>query len=228
MIYSDSKGEHSRHLQQVLERLRTNKLYCKLSKCNFFKDQVEFCGHTISEKGVSISASKVNAIQARPIINSTKDISKYLGVTVWFQDLIEGYAEITEPLTRLLKKNATFDWGTEQENAITKLIEKISEAPTLKYFDDSKKTKVFSDASLYAIGGWIAQEHEDGWHPVVYVSRKLRNAEINYTTAERELLALLYVLEKQGHYLRGGIPFEVNLDSKILETYSQWISQIEE
>jgi hypothetical protein len=217
VIYSKSKEDHSRHLQMVLERLRTNKLYCKLSKCDFFKNQVEFCGHTISETGVSIATSKVKAIQARPTINSAKDISKYLGVTVWFQDFIENYAEITEPLTRLLKKNAPFEFGKEQEDAVTKLIQKITEAPILKYFDDSKKTKVFSDASLYAIGGWIAQEYKNGWHPVVYVSRKLRNAELNYTTAERELLALLYVLEKQGHYLRGGIPFEVNLDSKILE-----------
>ena len=76
---------------------------------------------------------------------------------------------------------------------------------------------MLTDASQYAIGGWIQQRHPDGWHPVVYVSRKLKPAEMNYANPERELLALVYVLEKQGHYLRSGIPFISNVDCNSLE-----------
>jgi hypothetical protein len=217
VIFSTSEKEHSKHVTMVLERLRQNKLYCKLSKCDFFKSQVEFCGHNISGEGVSITDDQIKAIQVRPEITSAKDISKYLGLCVFFQDFVADYAHITEPLTRLLKKQAAFNWSTEQEESITKLINAITHAPVLRYFDENLPTKVLSDASQYAIGGWIAQKHPDGWHPVVFVSRKLRPAEFNYTTTERELMALLYVLEKQGHYLRGGIPFEVNIDSKTLE-----------
>lgn len=217
VIFSKSEEEHINHVTLVLNRLRENKLYCKLSKCEFFKDQVTFCGHNISGTGVSITEDQIKAIKVRPNIKSAKDILKYLGLCVYFHDFIADYALITEPLTRLLKKKAEFLWTKEQENSISKLISAITHAPVLRYFDESLPTKVYSDASQYSIGGWIAQEHPDGWHPVVFVSRKLRPAEFNYTTAERELMALLYILEKQGHYLRGGIPFEANIDSKTLE-----------
>lgn len=52
---------------------------------------------------------------------------------------------------------------------------------------------------------------------MVFVSRKLRPAEMNYANPERELLALVYTLEKQGHYLRSGIPVECNFDCMYLE-----------
>ena len=78
------------------------------------------------------------------------------------------------------------------------------------------ETLVFTDASKYALGGWIGQRYEDGIHPVVFCSRKLRPAELNYHTSEQELLALLYVLEKNAHYLRG-IEFVINTDHESLK-----------
>ena len=130
---------------------------------------------------------------------------------------MKDYAKICQPLTDLLQNAVSFHWTVSHAAAVRILIAAISNAPTLKHFDPSLETEVFSDASQYAIGGWIAQKYRDGWHPVVFVSRKLRKAEINYSNPERELLALVYVLEKQGHYLRSGIPFISNVDCSSLE-----------
>jgi hypothetical protein len=218
IVFSSDVDDHHRHLAEVFGRLQNHKLFLKLSKCSLFQDKVEFCGHDLSTEGISISPNKVKAIQSRPIMSSRKDVEKYLGVMVYFQDFIKDYAKITLPLSDLLKKNKQFIWTEAAEEAVTKLIHAVTNAPVLRYFEDNRETRVFSDASQYAIAGWISQKHEDGWHPVVFTSRKLRLAELNYSNPERELLALVYTLVKQGHYLRGGIHFEVNIDCNSLES----------
>ena len=192
IIFSQTISDHQNNLSQVFSRLEANQLKLKLSKCQLFQEKVEFCGHDLSSKGISISHEKIKAIQARPTITTRKDVEKYLGVMVYFQDFIKDYATMTLPLSNLLRKNQPFIWTVEAEVAITNLIHAVTNAPVLCYFQDERETKVFSDASQYAIAGWISQKHEDGWHPVVYTSRKLRLAELNYSNPERELLALVY------------------------------------
>ena len=114
VIFSDTEEEHVRHVQQVLNRLKENEIHLKLSKCEFFKQQVDFCGHTISGKGIKVASDKVAAIQSRPVIKSRQDAQKFLGVVVWFQDFIKDYAKITQPLTDLLRKSVDFNMGLEQ------------------------------------------------------------------------------------------------------------------
>jgi hypothetical protein len=216
IIFSKNENDHKQHLAEVFRRLKANALHLKLSKCHLFQKKVEFCGHDISAAGISIATDKVKPIQSRPVISNKKDVERYLGIMVYFQDFIYDYATITLPLSNLLQKNSDFKWGQEEEEAVTKLIEAATSAPVLRYFDDNLDTRVYTDASQYAIAGWIEQRHADGWHPVVFISRKLRPAELNYSNPERELLALVYTLNKQGHYLRGGIPFEINIDCNSL------------
>jgi predicted aspartyl protease len=238
VIYSKTKEEHTRHIKEVMDILRREKLFLKLSKCSFYKKEVEFCGHVISGEGVSIAESKVVAISSTPTIQSKKDLEKFIGISVWFKEFIEDYATIMFPLTELMKKDKPFQWEQEQKAAVLQIITAITKAPVLKHFDPDRETRVYTDASLYAIGGWIAQKYNDGWHPVTFLSRKLTAAESNYTVQERELLALVYVLRKQGHYLRTGMLFEVNVDCsslKYLKTVeilnqrqARWILELQE
>ena len=91
-------------------------------------------------------------MQVRPRIKNQHDIQTYLVSIVWFQDFIPDYAVITEPLTRLLAKTYVWNYGEEQELAITVLIHLITTAPVLKYLNPSLETFVYSDASEFAIG----------------------------------------------------------------------------
>lgn len=218
VVFSQNTEDHIRQVTEVLDRFRKHHLHVKLSKCAFFEQEVEFCGHIIDGEGVKVSANKTEALRSsKPDITSKRGIEKFLGVTVWFQDFVPQYAEITRPLTDLLQKQKKFQWGKEQKDAVKDLISKIRSAPVLKHFNPNLKIRISTDASQYAIGGWISQLHADGWHPVVFVSRKLKPAEMNYANPERELLALVYMLEKQGHYLRSGVPVECNFDCTYLE-----------
>ena len=217
VVFSETEDQHLLDVSKVLTRMREHSLHIKFSKCEFFRSEVDFCGHTITGTGIKVSESKVAALQNPPPFRSRKDIMRFLGVTVWFQDFVPNYAAILSPVTDLLKKDIPFHWQDFHSKAINTVIEKITSAPILSHFDHTLSTRIHSDASQYAIGGWIEQEHPDGWFPVVFVSRKLTAHEINYANPEREMLAMVYTLEKQGHYLRCGIPVEVNIDCKSLE-----------
>ena len=216
IIFSKSAEDHKRHLTEVFNRMRSHKLFVKLSKCEFMKEEVHFCGHIVGVYGISLDQDKVAAIKQTPKMTCVRDVQHYLGMTVWFQDFVKDYAKITAPLTDLLRKNSKFIWITEHDTAVASLIHAISTAPVLRYFDPNRETVVHTDASDFAIGGWLGQVYDDGVHPVLYFSRKLRPAELNYITHEKELLALVYFLEKHGHYLRG-IKFTCNTDHESLK-----------
>ena len=186
LIYSQTAEQHQKDIEQVLSILAAEKLFLKPSKCEFMRSEVTFCGHYVGASGIRPTEDKVAAIQVRPRINNVQDIQAYLGSIVWFHDFIPDYAAITEPLTRLLAKDIPWSWSEEQGEAITLLIHLISNAPVLRFFDPKLDTFVYSDASEYAIGGWIGQKHSDGIHPVLYWSRKMTPSERRYHVYEKE------------------------------------------
>jgi hypothetical protein len=216
VIYSTDLDTHMKHLEIIFKVMREHTLCVKRSKCTFGVEKVEFCGHTISKRGVEISKDKILAMSAPPVIKNAKDVRSYLGSCVWFHRFIPDYAAITAPLSRLIKKNVAFKWGPEQEEAIQLLQHLITTAPVLRHFDHRLPTEVYTDASDYAIGGWIAQQQSDGWHPATYWSRKLTTAELGYTVHEKELLAIVEMTERHSHWLLG-VPFVVHTDHASLK-----------
>jgi hypothetical protein len=171
IVFSKTKEDHYTHLKWFFERLTTNELFLKLIKCEFLKEEVEFCGHVVGKDGFKMSPDKVKAMQARPAIKGPADIRSYLDSCVWFSAFIPDYARIVTPLTNLTRKNTAWKWGAEQEEAISLLILLITTAPTLKHFNVTLPTEIFTDASAYAIGGWLGQRYTDGLHPVFFWSR---------------------------------------------------------
>ena len=217
LIYSTTKEQHEKDVQKVLSLLAVENLYLKASKCQFFRKEVEFCGNFINSEGMQPTASKVLAMQARPFIRTPHDIQVYLGTMVWFKDFIPDFSSLTDPLTRLLVKGSRWVWGQDQEDAISILIHLVTTAPILKFFDSSKETFVYSDASDFAVGGWIGQKHGDRIHPVCYYSRKMTSAERGYSIYDKELLSLITMVNKHGHLLRG-VQFTCNTDHRALES----------
>jgi hypothetical protein len=91
----------------------------------------------------------------------------------------------------------------------------ITNAPTLKHFDLTRETEIFTDASSYAIGGWLAQRYPDGLHPVFFWSRRMLSAEMAYPVHEQELLAIVKMCGRAAHMLRG-TRFVANTDHHAL------------
>ena len=141
----------------------------------------------------------------------------------WYSRFIEGDSEKKIPLLKLLKKTKEWEWTEEQEEAFCNLKKALTMAPVLARPDFSKPFTIQCDASNFAVGAVLTQEHEDGEHPVVYVSRVLTAAERNYSTTEKECLALIWAMKKLRPYVEG-YKFRVITDHSALK----WLMKMKE
>jgi hypothetical protein len=114
LVYSRSEEEHEEHLHRDLQKLRENRLYAKLSKCEFWMKQVAFLGHVISKGGISVDPSKVQDVLSWNAPTSVGDIRSFLGLAGYYRRFIKGFS-ITKPMTELLEKDKKFEWTSTCE-----------------------------------------------------------------------------------------------------------------
>jgi hypothetical protein len=113
LIVSKTGEEHEKHLRMVLEKLRSNQLYAKFSKCEFWLTVVAFLGHVISAGGISVDPSKVKDVLNWMPLTNASEIRSFLGLAGYYCRFIKDFSKIAKPMTRLLEKNKDFDWTEE-------------------------------------------------------------------------------------------------------------------
>jgi hypothetical protein len=199
LIYSESEAEHEKHLRLVLQRLREHKLYAKLSKCEFWIDEVPFLGHVISKGGIAVDPGKVKDVLDWVVPQTVKELRSFLGLAGYYQRFIENFSKIAKPLTSLLEKGVDFSWTDERQKSFKELKKRLTAAPVLTLPDQSKRFTVYCDASRDGLGCVLMQ---DG-RIIAYASRQLRRHELNYPTHDLELAAVVHALKIWRHYLFG-------------------------
>jgi hypothetical protein len=102
LVYSKTEEEHDKHLRRVLEKLRTNQLYTKFSKCKFWLTQVAFLGHVISARGVSVDPEKVRDVLNWKPPTNVSEIRSFLGLVGYYQRFIQDLSKVANPMTQLL------------------------------------------------------------------------------------------------------------------------------
>jgi hypothetical protein len=216
LIYSKTAEEHERLLREVFTRLRDNKLYCKESKCELWRTEVTFLGHVINKHGVSMEASKIEAVNFWPRPNDPSDIRAFLGLTGFYCRCIRRLSSIAAPLTDLLVKGAEFEWLDAHAHAFQSLKFALTHASILRPFDPSLPCTLDLDASDFAVGGVLLQgTSPTELLPVAFESKRLNRAERNYSARDREQLALVHATHKWRHYLLGR-PVTVRTDHRPL------------
>jgi transposase InsO family protein len=214
LVFSKAREQHKADLEKVLRKLQEQRLYAKLSKCEFFKSEIGFLGHIVSSKGIAVDPSKVKSIVEWPPLTCVNDIQSFLGLINYYRRFIPDLAKTAAPLTELLKKDKPFVWSFAQESAFKSLKEAITSAPVLAVFDPEKEASVHTDASQFAVGAVLMQEGR----PVAFESRKLSQAEINYPIHEKEQLAVVNALQKWRVYLHATPkPFIIFTDHESLK-----------
>jgi hypothetical protein len=197
LIYSKTLEEHAEHIQQVLNVLRKEKLYANLEKCTFCTDQVVFLGFVVSGQGIQVDESKVAAIKEWPTPENVSQVRSFHGLAGFYRRFVKDFSTIAAPLNELTKKGVAFEWKEQQENAFQELKKRLTEAPLLVLPDFTKTFEIECDASGIGIGGVLMQDAK----PVAYFSEKLGGAQLNYSVYDKELYALVRVLETWQHYL---------------------------
>ena len=147
-VYSKDRENHDTHLRVMLETLRKEQLYVKLSKCEFWLNEVSFLGHIVSKERIRVDPKKIEiVVEWKPPRNVT-EVRSFLGLTGYYRRFVKGFSMIAAPMTRLLLKNAKFEWGEECERSFDKLKAFLTEAPVLTQSTCGKEYVIFSDASL--------------------------------------------------------------------------------
>jgi hypothetical protein len=199
LIFSKNEEEHDEHLHLVLQKLRENQLYAKLSKCEFWLKEVSFLGHIISEGGISVDPSKVKSASSWNTPQKVSDIQSFLGLAGYYRRFIEGFSKIAKPMIELLEKGKTFEWLPRCEASFQELKKRLTTTPVLTMPHIEKPFSIYCDASDQGLGCVLMQ---DG-HVVAYASRKLRKHEEKYLTHDLELTTLVHALKIWRHYIIG-------------------------
>lgn len=186
LIYSRTEAEHIDKLRRALQKLPENSLSAQLPKCEFMATRLEYLGHVIDDSGIRVDPAKVQAISEWGQPASVKELQSFLGLANYYRKFIAQFAAIATPLTNVLQQDKRWQWGPEQQMAFDTLKSKLIEAPVLKYPDYSRPFIVTADASDTAVGAVLHQEHDGVRHPIAFFSRKLKGAELNWTTSEKE------------------------------------------
>lgn len=203
IVLSPDFKTHVKDLQSVFSRLAKFNLRVNRTKSCFACQSVKFLGHVIVPGGIHMDPDKTSAITAMPPPGNVKHLKCFLQTSSWFRRFIPGYADVARPLTNLLKKDSVWCWGEQQQRAFEAIKTLLTTAPILRQADEAQPFVLRTDSSGYCLGAVLMQGEGHDERPIEYASRQLNAAERNYTTTEREALAVVWAVEKFRGYIEG-------------------------
>ncbi len=198
LINSGSLEEHAENLRKVFQRLRENKLYAKLEKCEFGVTEMDFFRHRITQEGLKMDDHKVKAILGWEPPKSVPALRSFLRLASYYRKFIENFAKMATPLINLMKKSVeTYEWDGACNEAFETLKGILVKTLVLKLPDFDKDFEIHSDASDFTIGGVLVQEEKS----VAFESKKLSETERRWPTYEKEMWAIIHCVKTWGHYI---------------------------
>ena len=238
LIFDKDLDTHHKHVREVMEQLRKNKLYLKPEKCEFDALEVEYLGVLVSEGHVRMDPVKVEGIADWPTPQDKHDVQSFLGFCNFYRRFIHHYAGIARPLN-VLTGNTPFEWTPECDEAFTKLKTVITTAPVLIIPNNHDKFRLEADASVYALGAILSQQQEGKWKPAGFVSKAFNPTQRNYEIYDRELLAIMTALQDfRKHLMTAKQTFEIWTDHANLQYFkkpqklnrrqARWLTELQE
>ena len=220
LVYSSSKEQHIKDLEEVLRRLKDAQLFAKRSKCTFGTDRVEFLGHIVSRHGIEVDDKKLQIVQEWPTPTDVHQLRAFIGLANFFRRSVRRFAHIASPLHARTSSTAVWRWEQEQQEAFGELKKARSSAPVVVPFDSTKQCVVYTDASDRQIGAVLTQDHGHGPQVIAFESTTLLPAQTAWSTQDREMFCIVHACKVWRHYLHGSqVEFVVNTDHASLQWF---------
>ncbi|CAL2228629.1 unnamed protein product [Prunus armeniaca] len=188
-VFGDSFDICLHNLSLVLKRCQECNLVLNWEKCHFMVQQGIVLGHIISCRGIEVDKAKIDVVRSLQPPTTVKEIRSFLGHAGFYRRFIKDFSKISRPLCQLLGKDVEFEFNEECLAAFNKLKELLTSAPIIQPPDWNFPFELMCDALDYAVGAVLGQKVHNVPHAIYYASRTLNDAQLNYSTTEKELLA---------------------------------------
>lgn len=215
-VFSKTFKEHLQHLREVFTRLRNYQLQAKLSKCQFLRKELIFLGYQVTRDGIAPDPAQVKNVKEWGTPKKARDVRAFVGLCSYYRRFVPHFASIAEPLHQLMGKNTDFRWSAEADAAFEQLKEKLTTAPVLSAPDWTQPFILHTDASEFGLGAVLAQTINGEEKVVAYASKSLNKAQKNYTTSDRECLAIIWGIRHFRVHLLGR-KFDLYTDHSALQ-----------
>ena len=202
-VYGGSFSLCLDNLKKVLQRCEDVNLVLNWEKCHFMCTEGIVLGHKVSKKGIEVDMAKVNIISELPPPSNVKGIRSFLGHAGFYRRFIKDFSKIAAPLCSLLAHDVEFKFDDRCLEAFERLKRELISAPIIAAPDWNLPFELMTDASDFALGGVLGQRKDGRSHVIYYASKLLDETQKNYTITEKEMLAVVYCLEKFRSYLIG-------------------------
>ena len=214
IVFGKTLDQHNKNLSDIFERLRQTNLKLNPQKCNFLKTELLYLGHLVSMEGIKPDPSKIEIIKQWSSPQTADEVKRFVAFANYYRKHIKNFALHCNPLNKLTRKSVEFVWTEECEHSFQYLKKCFVNPPVLDYpdFSDKNTFTLHTDASGNAIGAVLSNLNS---RPIAFASKALNKAEANYSTIEKELLALVWAIRHFRPYLYGR-KFDVYTDHRPL------------
>nr|GEY51874.1 reverse transcriptase domain-containing protein [Tanacetum cinerariifolium] len=200
-VFGNSFENYLSRLVKMLQRCEDTKLCLNWEKSHFMVKEGIVLGHKISKNGIEVDKAKVDVITKLPHPTTVKGVRSFLGHAGFYRRFIKDFSKISRSMTHLIEKDTPFIFSEDCIKAFQALKEKLTEAPILIALNWDLPFELMCDANDFAICAVLGKRYEKHFRPIHYASKTLTEAESNYTTTEKEMLAVVYAFEKFQSYL---------------------------
>ena len=208
----DDGSDHDANLARVIERARQTGLRFNADKLKVRCREIPFFGNIIGTNGLRPHPHKMAAIQEMKPPTDLKELQTFLGLATYLNRYTPLLAKLAAPLRALCKKDTVYAWEKGHDDAFNELKSVLTSPTVLQYFDKDKRVTIQVDASLRGLGAALLQDKG----PVEFASKTLSDAEGRYSNIEREMLGILFGLQRF-HYYAYGRRVTIETDHKPLE-----------
>ncbi|GJU51577.1 reverse transcriptase domain-containing protein [Tanacetum coccineum] len=200
-VFGDSFDSCLSNLEKMLKRCEDTNLVLNWEKCHFMCREGIVLGHKILKSRIEVDRAKVDVIAKLPHPTTVKGVRSFLSHAGFYRRFIQDFSKIARPMTHLLEKETPFVFSKDCIDAFQTLKKKLTEAPILVVLDWNLPFELMCDASDFAIGAVLGQRKTKHFQPIHYASKTMTEAQIHYTTTEKEMLVVVYAFEKFQPYL---------------------------
>ncbi|CAM8988278.1 unnamed protein product [Rhodiola kirilowii] len=202
-VYGDTFDACLDNLITVLARCVSMNLVLNYEKCHFMVTHGVVLGHIVSHEGIKVDKAKIDLIVTLPYPSTVRDIKSFLGHAGFYRRFIKDFSKKALPLSNLLQKDVPFEFIDPCRAAFDMLKQALTSKPIIRASEWDQPFEIMCNASDYAVGAVLGQKVDKKPVVIYYASRTLDAAQRNYSTTEKELLAVVFALEKFRSYLLG-------------------------